>query len=645
LRAIAITSVVAYHLGLPSVSGGFVGVDVFFVISGFLIVGIVHREISSNAFTFAKFYARRARRILPALFGVLLFCLAVAPFLLTPREDGDFAKSAIATIFGVSNVKFWLSTNYFSEDARYNPLLMTWSLGVEEQFYAFFPFMILLIQRTMKRWLIPALIAVVVGSFILSIVALGWKSFSFYMIPARAWELAIGAILALLEADAPVFVRLKSKAKEALGVVGLALIAIAVFGFNSATAFPGYAAIIPVAGTAFLIAAEGSLINRTVLSWRPVVGIGLVSYSWYLWHWPLLSFATILNGGPLSLPVALAVGALSLLCGAASLRFIERPFRKRVSSVGPLLGRYAVAIVVLSLPFVAVLGAHGLSRMFPPQLRTLDGQAMEGKSTPCLAGSGKSVPNVSPQCAPDPGARPVEILIGDSHASALAPGVQALANASNHVFWQMTKSSCPQTLGYTRYIPSRPGHDRQCAKYNEAVIGKIVSDPRIDTVVVSSYWGAALQGAGERYAPTPGSGVQPTDSATGLERGLTLLLDRLHAAGKRVLLVEDAPQFTFDPVRRAESRFMPLRRAYLMRVHGFGDADFSSAPVAALAADPSLAIVDRAARRDGVGVYDPHPRLCDAASCRFLDADGLLYVDPQHLSPAGAKLVLGVTSP
>ncbi len=642
LRAIAISSVVVYHLGLPGVSGGFVGVDIFFVISGFLIVGIIHREISAGSFTFAKFYARRARRILPALIGVLLFSLIVSPFLLTPREESDLAQSAIATLFGISNVKFWITTKYFGDDARYNPLLMTWSLGVEEQFYAFFPLLILMIQKAARQWLIPALVAVAITSFAWSILALGWaKPFSFYMIPARAWELAIGAILAILDADAPAFVRFRSAAKELLGLAGLALVVFAVVGFNGSIVFPGYAAIVPALGAALLIAAEGSVVNRTVLSWGPVVKIGLLSYSWYLWHWPLLSFATIVNGDPLPLLPALAVGALSLICGAASLKFIEAPFRKRVNGAGPILKRYATAIVLAVLPFVVLIGTNGLAKVFSPQLGTLQAEVASGKHNPCLANYGNTAPNRSPRCEPDPGVKPVEVLIGDSHASALAPGVLAVAEKSGHAFWEMTKSSCPQMLGFTRYMASHPGHDGQCAKYNEAVVQQIIADPRIDTVVLTSYWGAPLGGGeGEHYAPSPGNRTTAANGSAALEQGLTTLIDRLKAAKKRIVLVQDAPQFAFDPVRRAECRFIPLRETYLTRLHGLTAADFSSAPLAAMVPDPSLAVVSRVASREALPVIDPRWSVCDGISCRFWDTDGLLYIDSQHLSPSGAKLVL-----
>ena len=279
LRAIAVLSVVAYHVGLPPFSGGFVGVDIFFVISGYLIGGIVEREMRAGIFSFAGFYARRARRLLPALAGVLLFSYGAAALLLAPSETIDYAKSAIATIFAASNILFWKGGGYFSPAAELNPLLMTWSLGVEEQFYIFFPIVLALLLRLRGQRVFVGLAVLSAASLALSVWAVRHApTGAFYLLPARAWELGAGILLVLKPP------RVGPALADGLGIAGLALLLVPIFGYDAHTSFPGLTAVPPVLGTVLLIAVPQSRINRFVLSAPPLVLLGLISYSWYLWH-------------------------------------------------------------------------------------------------------------------------------------------------------------------------------------------------------------------------------------------------------------------------------------------------------------------------------------------------------------------------
>ncbi len=334
LRALAVVPVVLFHAGVPGFSGGFVGVDVFFVISGYLITLLIAREITEGSFTIAGFYERRVRRIIPALFAVLLVSTVLATRLFLPDQLRDFSKSLVATVLFSSNVFFWREAGYFAAPAAEKPLLHTWSLAVEEQFYIAFPIALLIIHKWLGQrwvaWLAPAALA----SFALSV----WgvihaPGATFYLAPTRAWELLIGALLALGAIPRPK----RRYAIELGAIVGLALIAWAVFGLSRETPFPGLNALYPCVGAALLLhAGEASfagLRDRACWRHRPLVAIGLISYSLYLWHWPLLVFAQYVRVFELTLAERLVVVCIAGLAAALSWRFVERPFRSRSGSI------------------------------------------------------------------------------------------------------------------------------------------------------------------------------------------------------------------------------------------------------------------------------------------------------------------------
>lgn len=293
------------HLGAP---GGFVGVDVFFVISGFLITTLIAEEISNDGFSLVGFYDRRIRRIFPALFVVLLLTVLAGYLLFMPPEFTLVGRSAIATALFYSNMQFWNEAGYFDAVADLKPLLHTWSLAVEEQFYIVFPFLLILIEKWYPRRRLTILAGILAVSFLLS---LWWVHHhpidAFFLMPARLWELGIGAVLALIDVHGAEYGRLSrapsSRLAVAMGLTGLAMIAIAVFALSERTPFPGAAALLPCIGTALVILA-GKTRNpvSAILEIKPLVFIGLISYSLYLWHWAIGGFRRIpdwssLDGG------------------------------------------------------------------------------------------------------------------------------------------------------------------------------------------------------------------------------------------------------------------------------------------------------------------------------------------------------------
>ena len=326
LRALAVLPILLFHAGIPGFSGGYVGVDIFFVISGFLITAIIDREMAAKTFSYVNFYERRIRRIFPALAVVLAFCLLAAWFILLPSEIADFAKSVIGTILFASNIVFFRQSGYFDRISEEKPLLHTRSLGIEEQFYIFFPIILFLIIRYAPKYRQHLVALIAAASFGLCVhLTPTSPSAAFYLIPTRAWELLAGSLLAL----GVVPVVRAGAVRSLLSGLGIAMIVAAVILFDGTTPFPGVAALLPVAGTVLVIAyAPGTWTDR-LLSLRPLVLVGLISYSLYLWHWPLIVFGRDLGWLDGSIGPAVAVVLVSLAMGALSSRFVEAPFRDR----------------------------------------------------------------------------------------------------------------------------------------------------------------------------------------------------------------------------------------------------------------------------------------------------------------------------
>jgi peptidoglycan/LPS O-acetylase OafA/YrhL len=325
LRAIAVLPVILFHAGSSWFSGGYVGVDVFFVISGYLITSILLSDLDGDSFSIAKFYERRARRILPALFFMMLCCIPFAWFWMTTGQLKDFSQGFIAIPFFASNILFWKKENYFAQPAEENPLLHTWSLAVEEQFYIFFPLLLLLFWRFGKKTIFSIITILTISSLLLS--EWGWRnqpSANFYLLPTRAWELGAGALCAFLLYKAP------QKSNQLLSALGLLLIAISIVIFNEETPFPSFYAIAPVAGTSLIIlyASKETFVAK-ILHTKTLVGIGLISYSAYLWHQPLFAFARIKSFSAPSTETMAALSLASLILAYFTWKYVEAPFRNK----------------------------------------------------------------------------------------------------------------------------------------------------------------------------------------------------------------------------------------------------------------------------------------------------------------------------
>lgn len=350
LRALAVIPVVLFHFGFSTFSGGFVGVDVFFVISGFLITSILFREISAQRFSFVDFWARRARRIIPALSVVLLVTLALGWLLLTAKDFSELGRTVRYQALFISNILFMREDGYFQPASDLKPLLHTWSLAVEEQYYIFFPLLMVLLMRHVRHWR-WMLFAVLLISFGLNIAYIDRKpDFAFFSLPTRAWELLCGAMLAVLPARKHA---VRPWLAQSVGAAGLAAVLLAVFTFDRGTVFPGWAALLPVLGATALIwsGGQGSTWAGQLLSARVFVWIGLLSYSFYLWHWPVYVYANAISIDGIQ-PWE-AAGWILLALGLAwlSWRFVELPFRDKRLLAGrkPVLVGGLMAMAVLAV--------------------------------------------------------------------------------------------------------------------------------------------------------------------------------------------------------------------------------------------------------------------------------------------------------
>jgi peptidoglycan/LPS O-acetylase OafA/YrhL len=325
LRALAVVPVILFHAGFELFSGGFVGVDVFFVISGYLITKILIEDIENDRFSFLSFYERRARRILPALFFVMFVSIPFAWIWMLPSQMTDFSQSLVAVSLFGSNVLFWRESGYFDSAAEEKPLLHTWSLAVEEQYYVLFPIFLFLAWGYGKNrvfWMI-----VVMASISLLLSEWGWRNSAianFYLAPTRAWELFAGSIAA--------FVVLKRgvQKNEFLSLLGLAAIVFSIFAYDESTPFPSLYALVPVLGVVMLICFAGKeTVTARLLSTKVFVGIGLISYSAYLWHQPLFAFARIRLIEHPSPAWMVALSVTSIVLAYLSWRYVEQPFRNK----------------------------------------------------------------------------------------------------------------------------------------------------------------------------------------------------------------------------------------------------------------------------------------------------------------------------
>jgi peptidoglycan/LPS O-acetylase OafA/YrhL len=482
LRAIAVLSVVLFHLDFATLGGGYVGVDIFFVISGYLIGKSILDQRRSGTFSLVTFYQKRLRRILPALVIVLVATTLAALFVLLPVAMEEYSRSVIFAILSISNILFWLETDYFASQAHEMPLLHTWSLGVEEQFYILFP-LLLLLTRKAQRWDLAIIAAVTAASLGLSIfISADYPSANFYLIQTRAWELLAGVLVAEWR-----FAILARRAvREGIALAAIVVIAAVCLLYTPATLFPGLAAVPPVLASAMLLSvgAHGSTLVGRALSIRPMIFVGLISYSLYLWHWPVI--VLIKQWTPEAwLRMPERIGALVVMTAMAwiSWRFIERPFRSRDTSSRAIWIFSASSTAALLLAGAAIMQMNGLPKRFSGETVQLASYMARDDDTvrnPCQVGLYAPNGTFSPAaCLEQSDDRPNVLLIGDSHANHLRHGLDA--RYGNIAFQQATAAGCRVTLvAAERETPT-------CAAFRAQLFERLERDPP-EWVLISLFW-------------------------------------------------------------------------------------------------------------------------------------------------------------
>ncbi|HFT6644600.1 acyltransferase family protein [Klebsiella pneumoniae] len=631
LRAVAILLVVFFHSGLTFFSGGFVGVDVFFVISGFLIGGIINKEVTQGRFSYSNFYTRRIKRIAPALIVMLVLCAIFSYYFLSPEELRDFSKYTIATLLSVPNIALWKGVDYFSTNSELNPLLMTWSLGVEEQFYIFLPIIFTLcFARHID--LFKATLFITLSSFVLCAVATYIKPLpSFYLLPTRAWEMGVGVLLSL-KYQKIAFSKIVQKHNDFLFGVGSACILVPAVLFNDSTVFPGYMAAFPVLGAALVILSEGR-VSKVFLSNRVLVFIGLISYSWYLWHWPLLSFARIAYNEPFPAFKGVLISTVSLVIAYFSYKFVEIPFRKKnLFTNKKIITGYLVTVAIISAPMLACFVTVGLPYRVNEAVLAAEASRSNSIADRCLVADADKLPDF-PECMPA-GSSDAVALLGDSHAAALRGGVDHYANLKGLAVYQLTKSSCPNLIDTPRYLGKNPEHATLCNNFNQKAIEYINSKANIKTVIIAAFWDAGIDNKEKEMGYHQVSGRNTDDNLIALRLGLEKTISNLKKNGKEVILVKDVPFFKFDVVKEVVNNNIEFRHfvgELLMANHdlsGYSGRFESKLESVDLVLDELLS--------KNIKIIDPHNALCNESECEYMKENNALYYDGQHLNKFGA---------
>lgn len=496
LRGVAVLAVLAYHYWGGLFRGGFIGVDVFFVISGYLLSAIIVSEVQSHRFLFYRFYERRIRRIFPALFVLLALSAGFALLFLLPPDFESFNHSFVGASLSVSNFHFWKTLNYFAAPAAARPLLHTWSLGVEEQFYVVLPVFIVLVQKFLPKYLRATVVLAAICFFVWSVVEVRRDPGGAFFLPfSRAWELLLGTALAL-----QVFPTPRSKLmREVLPAFGILAILCSVFLLTANIPFPGENALLPCVGASAIILAanERRTVAGRLLSRRPLVFIGLISYSLYLWHWPILVFSKIAISKWFDLPSfgsRLLLAVLAVAIATVSWRFVETPFRVGAHRPGSkTIFIFAGLCIATSLAIAGIFSIRVVQRgRFPQSVdeisNYLDYQQTHPAEFSALFGFGSCYLDKREdladfnerECLKSTTDEPQVLIFGDSHAANLRPGLQSAMPGVN--FMEATSSSCPPTLEQNERSTS------ECRQFVRKVLTEFISARSIPTVLLNAFW-------------------------------------------------------------------------------------------------------------------------------------------------------------
>ncbi len=626
LRAISVIAVVLYHskLGFP---GGYVGVDAFFVISGYLITALILRDLRAGNFSLAEFWERRARRILPALTACVAATLAAGFFIMLPSDLEMLGRSALAQCLFAANIFFWRTTNYFGGENLEKPLLHTWSLAVEEQFYLLFPLLLLLLFRSQivrrQSILISVLLTCFAGSLFLSIWGVGNQPFAtFFLLPTRAWELLCGALVAALPVKSS---NPRTVIHEVISWLGLGGIILPIFCYLENTPFPGLAALPVCLGTAAVIWANlsehrGGQVCR-LLSLAPVRFLGLISYSLYLWHWPVLAFANYWRTHEFSLEIKWLLVAVSFGIAILSWKWIELPFRNRqvFGSRVQIFGFAASSSLILFGISTWLVVDRGIPQRLPSEALAILQAAEERQQRRQADGTAPSALNIQeisskklPLLGVPAPKNPARFLVwGDSHAKVALPAFDALGRGSSRQGMALIAYSTPPLIGVEGRLKfGIPNF----AEVSEAAVALVAREHITDTFLIAN-WSLYEE------AMRPGE----------LETAINRTIDRLTEAGTKVWILQDVPSHDVDVTKLVIRDIFPGWPGRSTSAGSVRSHFVRNATLYKLANRPSPATF-----------LDPAPLLLDSARQSYkISQDRFpLYYDDNHLTARGAAIAI-----
>lgn len=634
LRAVAVLAVIFFHAGFPLFGGGFVGVDIFFVISGYLITSIIYPEIQAGNFSFTNFYARRVGRIIPPLFLVMLLCIPFACFYLLPTHLKEFGRSLIYIPLFVSNIFFMRQSGYFDSDVDIKPMIHSWSLAVEEQYYLIFPALLYLIYKFNKQLLLPILSLLALASFLLIIFPHFDSPATYFLLPTRAWELLLGVFLAIYSEKFTFDENYNKRIGPYLSLIGLVFIAYSVFFIDRNQPFPSFITLLPTTGTALIIYSsyEKNYVNR-FLSSKCLVGIGLISYSLYLWHQPIFAFTRYIKFSEPSPLIFIFLITITFVFAYLSWRFVEKPFRRMVLKNREFIFTF---YLILSLLFVLfglwVEKEKGFVARFPElrDLRVLPVSCHNPKNGVCVFnGASNKLPTFA--------------VFGDSHALAMMPMFSKIADTNQYSYAYSARHSCPPLLNVHNLKESDT--DDGCFQENNDRLDFIASHPSIKKVFFIARWSVYTDGNYE------GNNIQflglmkddlhnKETSRQAFESSLVQTVDAYKKLGVKVYFVKQVPlqnlnvsQYCYFIKRKTmvkeEIDQLIYSKSISHNMHQRLQA-FSSGKI------------DAMRERNAVETVNLDDLFCDGRICRMARGPEAYYYDKDHLSPLGANLTSSV---
>ena len=624
LRAIAVLLVILFHLDM-GVSGGYVGVDVFFVISGYLITGVIRRGLSDGNFSIAEFYASRARRILPVLLVVILVTSITSCLILLPTDLERFGKSVIATLISVSNFWFLSNGGYFDPPSALSPLLHTWSLGIESQFYILFPLTFVFLSRWSSRRIAICLIFTAFVTFIASAWFVSTRTPQvFFLAPFRAWEFLLGALLLYF----PIPKVMHFPNRQLLALIGLGLIVVPGLTYSGSTVFPGTLALFPCLGAAILIwvGNSGENIVTKLLKTPIIVFLGLISYSLYLWHWPLLVFTKYVADGNLKFEDNFLVGMTSLILAALTWKFVEIPFRSRLK-ISNRRTCYLLSTVALSCVAIVttISVTHGLEMRFNQKIVSLDRSRVREVVRPeCID---YRIPlNDKTLCRIGALNEPTILILGDSFAHAILLGFDLAFKKLGVTAWFAAESGCAPLPG-TRI--SFNGRDNwRCRELNEKITNFLSEQSSLKYVILVAAWDAY---SSDSFGYKLRFGTE-SDASVSLKMGMESFAQQLHSTLKipNIIVVSQVPSYDWSVPQKMLLKELKGETIPILKVQDWHDRT-----------SISRKIFEQLHKSNSIDLnVDSAEWFCSSGTCQFASDDNQpFYWDGGHINKNGALFI------